>query len=431
MARKINLLARAISVVAMLASGALSQNELQAQHAPSVTFVNGEWFDGKSFVRRTVYSVDGLFTFRKPVRRDRTVDLAGIWIVPPFGDAHNHNIGTGVEEWDRKAIQKYLADGVFYVKIQGNLPVTDEWKKRLSLNRPDGLDVVFAQGALTASGGQPIQLVEMLFARGYYSGRSKDALKDNRYFTIDSEADLDRKWPRIFSQRSDFIKTFLWFSDEFEQRKEDNDYFGQKGLDPQLLPKIVDRAHANNLRVSTHVTNAADFHNAVAAGVDEITHLPLIGLEPITIEDARLASRQRTTVITTCAIVQTLPRAILPESSLPTVLKMQVANLKLLLENGVALAVGSDNVKDSSFKEVEYLKGLGLFDNLTLLKMWTGTTAKTIFPNRRIGELSEGSEASFLALEGNPIEDLRNVLKIRMRFKQGFEVVTPVKTGIE
>src|SRR5712672_3365364 len=102
MARKINLLARAISVVAVLASGALSQNERQAQHAPSVAFVNGEWFDGKSFVRRTAYTVDGLFTFRKPVRLDRTVDLAGTWIVPPFGDAHNHNIGTGVEEWDRK-----------------------------------------------------------------------------------------------------------------------------------------------------------------------------------------------------------------------------------------------------------------------------------------------------------------------------------------
>jgi imidazolonepropionase-like amidohydrolase len=51
--------------------------------------------------------------------------------------------------------------------------------------------------------------------------------------------------------------------------------------------------------------------------------------------------------------------------------------------------------------------------------MWTETTPKTIFPKREIGALKEGYEASFLALEGNPLEDLQNVRKIKLRFKQG------------
>jgi imidazolonepropionase-like amidohydrolase len=42
-----------------------------------------------------------------------------------------------------------------------------------------------------------------------------------------------------------------------------------------------------------------------------------------------------------------------------------------------------------------------------------------IFPNRKIGELKEGYEASFLVLEGNPMEDFSKVKKIRMRVKQG------------
>jgi hypothetical protein len=66
--------------------------------------------------------------------------------VPPFAEAHNHNLGTGLEEREKKAIQKYLADGVFYIKIQGNLPLTNEGKLHLSLNRPEGIDVAFAQG---------------------------------------------------------------------------------------------------------------------------------------------------------------------------------------------------------------------------------------------------------------------------------------------
>ena len=59
---------------------------------------------------------------------------------------------------------------------------------------------------------------------------------------------------------------------------------------------------------------------------------------------------------------------------------------------------------------------------MTLLKMWTETTAQTIFPGRKIGELREGYEASFLALEGNPLDDIMNVHRIKLRFKQGMPV---------
>jgi imidazolonepropionase-like amidohydrolase len=45
-----------------------------------------------------------------------------------------------------------------------------------------------------------------------------------------------------------------------------------------------------------------------------------------------------------------------------------------------------------------------------------------IFPQRRIGLLREGYEASFLAFEGNPLDDWRNIRRIRPRFKQGVEV---------
>jgi hypothetical protein len=390
-----------------------------AQDAPNIALINGRWFNGRSFETGTKYSVHGVLSINKPRQVNQTLDLAGSWIVPPFAEAHNHNIGTGVEADEMRAVQKYLTDGVFYVKIQGNLPISDDGKQRLSLNRPGGLDVVFAQGSLTATGGHPILLSEMLLSQGNYPGLSKQDLKDNRYFTIDSEADLERKWPLIAAKHPDFIKTFLWYSDQFEKRKDDPAYLGQKGLDPRLLPKIAAKAHANSLRVSTHVTTAADFHNALVAGVDEITHLPFLGSDLISKDDANLAARRGTTLITTASLIRTLPRMILPENSVPGIRKTQVANVKLLSKSGALLVVGSDNVRDSSAKEFDYLSELNVLDNLTLLNMWTSSTAKAIFPNRKIGNLNEGSEASFLALEGNPVEDLQNVHRIRVRFKQG------------
>lgn len=245
----------------------------------------------------------------------------------------------------------------------------------------------------------------------------------------------------------------MWCSDEYEKRKTDPAYVGRKALDPTLLPKIVAKARTNGLTVSVHITNAADFRSAVAAGVNEIVHTPSIFLYkqieerafdprfmrdtdlyvkllsearqsiktgnmgkasyvPLAVEDVKLAAKRG--IVTTAAMVMRSPEplraAVKPE---------QVANLKLLLENGVQLAIGSDNPPESSVIEADYLQKLGVFDNLTLLKMWTDTTARTIFPQRRIGTLNEGYEASFLALDGNPLEDWQNVRKIKLRFKQG------------
>jgi hypothetical protein len=396
-------------------------NHLSAQTVAPLSYalVNGWWFNGQAFERRAGFSVNGRFTFNTPPRVDRTLDLADAYVVPPFAEAHNHNLGTGAEDRDKATIQRYLADGVFYVKIQGNLPLTEEMKDRMSISQPNSVDATFAQAFLTATGGHPIPLIEdVLLPAGYAPGYTKGSVKDFYYFTIDSEADLQDKWPGILRLRPDFIKTFLLFSDQFEQRKSNPAYRGQKGLDPRLLSKIVAKAHADHLRVSTHVANAADFHFAVAAGVDEIAHLPPVGDVPIAAADARLAADRGVIVDTTYF------RAV------PTLIRMQVvseaevraaeaANLKLLLQNGVSLAIGSDDATDTSVKEIEYLQSLGVFDNLTLLRMWSAITPRTIFPERQIGALQEGFEASFLALEGDPLKDFSNVRRIKIRFKQG------------
>jgi len=104
MLRKTSVLLFTSILLTLPALGGLYQIKPQSQVPPNVALINGKWFNGKSFEARTVYSVNGQFTSKKPARVDRTLDLAGTYIVPPFGEAHNHNIGTGVEEWDKKAI---------------------------------------------------------------------------------------------------------------------------------------------------------------------------------------------------------------------------------------------------------------------------------------------------------------------------------------
>jgi imidazolonepropionase-like amidohydrolase len=60
-----------------------------------------------------------------------------------------------------------------------------------------------------------------------------------------------------------------------------------------------------------------------------------------------------------------------------------------------------------------------VFGDRELLSMWTEATPRTIFPARRIGSLEEGFEASFLALQTDPIADWSATGRIKLRMKRG------------
>jgi hypothetical protein len=391
----------------------------------SCEFVGGYWFDGRRFKRAHYYCLDGILTGKKPRRLDATLDLTGKYVIPPFGEAHNHNVepGPGLQT----LLRRYLREGVFYVKNPNN-PKGTKAALRGKINTPSSIDAVFSNGGLTASGGHPIGVAERNLKRG---GSAEVWADGDFYFVIDSEADLNAKWRAVLAGQPDFVKTYLQYSEEFRQRRDDPSYFDWKGLDPALLAHIVGRAHASNLRVSTHIETAADFHHALLAGVDEVTHLP--GFRPergnwaaydasrfrISEADARLAAKKGTVVVTT--LVFAVDRIMQPrEGEYPDQVRSVLTdNLRLLSKHGVRIAVGSDSYRQTSLTEILALEQLKIFDNSALLKMGCETTPATIFPNRKIGRLREGYEASLLALDGDPLEDFLNVTKISARVKQG------------
>ena len=122
---------------------------------PSLTIANGRWFDGRGFDAVTMHTVDGRLSRRRPRTIDGVVDLAGMYVVPPFGEAHNHNLHS--RDDGAEAIRRYLAAGVFYVLIANNLPTLARGLRPM-LNTPTSVDAVFAHGGLTASDGHPIAL---------------------------------------------------------------------------------------------------------------------------------------------------------------------------------------------------------------------------------------------------------------------------------
>ena len=381
--------------------------------AATVAYTNAKWFDGTKFVSRTMYARDGVFV-RKPDQVDETVDLGGGWVVPPFGEAHNHNV-EGRNAVARSA--EYLRDGVFYVENPTILPND---VARETMNRPDTIDAIFATSCLTGPGGHPWDLVERNIKRGVMTEAQGDGAF---YFAIDSAEELEHRWPDFIAFKPDLVKTLLLYSDQYEKRKNDPATLGWRGLDPALLPLIVQKSHQAGLRVTTHVENAADFHAAVTAGVDQIAHLP--GFRPegddksgysngsflIADADAKLAARRAIVVVTT--VGETINSKYAPARD------VIIANLRTLRRNGVRIAVGSDDYRNGVIPEVMALHSLRLFTNAELLRTWGEVTTTAIFPERKIGRLEPGYDASFVVLSGDPIVDFENVRKITRRVKRG------------
>lgn len=384
----------------------------------SIKLTNGHWFNGTAFDQRTVWVSNGILYFDEDdTAPDTIVDLNGKYVIPPFAEAHNHNLESDYQIEER--INSYLDNGVFYVKLLSSI------KKRIEplmhhYNKPEGLEVSVAHAPLTGSGGHPMALRKRFLQAGYFDGlfNTLGDVESHGYFIIDNQEDLERKWDEILSFEPDFIKLMLLYSEEFEERKNDTTYFGNKGLNPALVPDIVQKAHQQDLRVSAHVETAHDFQVAVASGVDEIAHLPEIDNGAlIARKDARLA-KAKGTVVTTTISLMTKKRA---EPNYNDLVQNIRANLQLLKEEGVTLAIGSDMYNDNSVEEFQLLYDLGIFSNLELLKMWCEHAAMTTLPNRKVGLLKEGYEASFLVLDINPLaDDIRAINEaIVLKVKQG------------
>jgi hypothetical protein len=397
--------------------------------AQSYELTHGRWFDGNAFVARTVYVDRGVIVARKPARVDSTIDLVGKFIVPPYGEAHNHNI----EGSPPATIKKYLDAGIFYVKDPCSFPEASVQAVG-KLNIPTSIDGVFSGGCLTSVDGHPSGLWKRNVARG--SMKPEDG--DGRFFyaLVDS-TDFERRWPAIVANKPDFIKVILVYSEEHAKRANDPAYFNWHGMNPALLPLVVARVHSAGLRVSTHIESAADFHAAVTAGVDEINHMP--GFRPdrdsvstfsrgvarytIAPADARLAAQRGIYVVTTLG-ESTDFLAMGDKSGLDSAARQQlrtlwVRNLRLLHSAGVRIAIGSDAFRGNSMTEIMSIRTLGAFDDRELLRMWSIVTPKTIFPGRHIACFDAGCEASFLALDGDPLSDFKNTQRIGLRMKRG------------
>lgn len=416
----------ALCVTAAVIPG-FAQSESSARAATAWT--NGNWFDGTSFQKRDMFSVDGRLTSKRPGHIDKTVDLAGGYVTPAFGEAHNHNLPAPKTT---EMIKTYLSQGIFYVMIQGNIPQARAQLNGL-INSPGSLDAIFANAAFTARGGHPSALVE----RNIRGGSMKASERDGGFLLpVSSVGDVDRQWLRFRSQRPDFIKMILAYSEERGNGWSPPANSDRYGLDPNKLPQhIVQLAHHDKLRVSAHVESAGDFEVAVAAGVDIVAHMPGfwpdgeriaskgVGIYEIKDEVAKRAGRQHVTVVTTLGgTLRDFENELAAASYRQALVDVYRRNFAILTKYGVRIAIGSDQYRSTSIPEALAIHKAGLMASGPLLRALSTNTANMILPARSPFNLTEGSPADFLVFDTDPVADFTAIERIRLRVKDGYQI---------
>lgn len=406
----------------------------QSDVGPKV-FINGRWLARNGFRSTTFYSVNGILTAQQPSSSMETVDLNGGFVVPPFADAHNHFPSRlGDLAGGNRA---HLAAGVFYTLNPGG-DAESANPIRSKFGTAATMDTVFAHAVFTCAGGHPQPLLEYFADRGepFFD---KASLEGHYFNFVDSVSQIDEVWPHFLSTKPEFVKLILGFS---EAHRSGNGKQRSLGLREEVAKELVRKSRLAGLRTGAHIENAEDFHTALKAGVDIVMHLPIFP-EPmgrkgaysesfareecyvISGEDVKFAADRGVIVVTTAATGSAenfeKPNAYGALNEIEKrFLEITLRNLRLLKEEGVTLVIGSDAQPGAgTLNEIEFLRSSGVFSNLELLKMWSETTPRAIFPQRLIGSLEEGYEANFLVLDGDPIQDFSVVKKIRMRVKQG------------
>ena len=394
----------------------------------NMAVTDGFVYRNGAFEKQDFYVVNGVFSMEAPSEIDTVISIADKYVIPPFGEAHTHNLDR---QWQMRFLpDQYEKEGTLYIQ---NL--TSKLKETQALRpyfeQDSTIDVTFAHQGLSTTLGHPFMAYEP-FTMGIEYGtweENMDSIRmsrldeNNAYIFIDNEEELEKKLPDYFNASPDIVKIYLLESENFEQNSKD-DKIGDHGLPLSLAKRIIKEAHDRELKVYAHIETAYDFKEAILAGVDHFAHMPGYGWDgdPDTknkyyVPDDVLELAVERNV----GVVPTVGAAM----GYPTVDSIQKVNLirdflKRFKDKGGKILIGADSFNKTLYGEIQAFINSGVYDAEELLAILCYDTPRTIFPNRQIGRIEEDYEGSFLVLGRNPLEDINALKEVELVVKQGY-----------
>jgi imidazolonepropionase-like amidohydrolase len=252
-------------------------------------------------------------------------------------------------------------------------------------------------------------------------------------------AEIDDALDLLKEQKADFVKAMLLHSEDYALRRDDQRFYGLKGLNPANLRYLVVAAKKRGLFTYAHVETVADLRRAAESGAAVAGHLPAYGhVESaadlawltLTAQDAKSLAQSGILLVPTYnysyRFYQAQQKAGTQNADLRAqTYAVQAHNLRLLKAAGAHLLIGTD-AEAAIFEETEHLVRIGGLTQREALHLVL-ETGKRLFPKRRIGCFQVGCEADFLVLSADPRSNIANLRTITRRVKAGQELQAPAK----
>ncbi|RAI84849.1 amidohydrolase family protein [Algoriphagus yeomjeoni] len=271
---------------------------------------------------------------------------------------------------------------------------------------------------------------------------SKDSIGFSTLYGAGHAATVPGGHPNQFSPDMETISDSLSIADWLQHRidkkvdyikviRENHEWMGYPPL-PSLsfeqIKSLIESAHKQDYKVVVHANTLAEMTQIAAFKPDGFVHM-LDYKEDLPIPDSFYTQLVDNDIF----VIPTAGMALKSMEDAPPFIQEWVNNnllnaeeraliIKNMHDKGVLIVAGTDaqegqmNFAEDYFLELELYKMAGI-SNLEVLKTATGNAAKAF--NLPIGELKEGSKATFVLLNGDPINDLSNLRKVEKVWKNG------------
>jgi imidazolonepropionase-like amidohydrolase len=322
-----------------------------------------------------------------PVNATR-IDLPNLTLLPGLIDAHVHLTLAGDAAANARAT---LAAGFTTVQDLGALAYANlALKKAISEGRVEGPRVVAAGPWLGISGGT--------------CDFNGIGVKGAEAFRQRVRQDVERG--------ADLIKVCVtgWVADAIKDQ-------AKYEIGDDELKAAIDEAHKLGRRVAVHALSEAGIAIAVRLGADLVAH-------------AGFPSPQTVTAMKERSIPQ-LPTLFSLAGNTPEHVSAVKTHMRGAVAAGLPIAFGTDAgviPHGANAREFEHLASIGVAP-LSAIRAATLWGARAVGMPRDIGVLSKGRFADIIAVEGNPLDNLGALQRVRWVMKSGrvFKNTGPTK----
>lgn len=397
----------------------------QASESTAIVGATVVDLDGKSPIENAVVLINGARISAigstddiKVPAGTNVIDAKGKWLIPGLMNMHVHlglklpgKMQAELANETEGELALRMADNARQVLMAGittiRLPGDDKWgdlalDKAIKKGQAVGPRIFSSGEALVITGGHGSEK-----GKTYYDGPD-ELIKAARH-----QISAGAKWIKILI--SGGIAT-------------NGGDIAEALMTPEEISSVIDAAHRFGAQVTAHSGSPEATNAAIDAGIDCIEHGYFLDRKTL-----RRMKREGTWLVPTILVSQPALVPFFEEIGAPkwymkrreSVGKSHWKALQMAIEEGVNIALGTDQLPSAptdgttaTAREAEYYVEAGMTP-LQALRSATIETARLLEAEADIGSLEAGKYADILALDSDPVKDIKALRNIVMVMKGG------------